>query len=94
LLNLDFEKGITELNEILNSIKSKVEVDELHLLGGDQPKEVVLKQFENENFQNLKLLNNQTELISYYQMQSGIFLVMLKVCSSRTVGWRYSSCCL
>jgi glycosyltransferase involved in cell wall biosynthesis len=59
-------KGITELNEILNSIKSKVEVDELHLLGGDQPKEVVLKQFENENFSKLKITPEfeQTELIS------------------------------
>jgi glycosyltransferase involved in cell wall biosynthesis len=59
-------KGITELNEILNSIRSKIEVEELHLLGGDQPKEVVLKQFENENFSKLKITPEfeQAELIS------------------------------
>jgi glycosyltransferase involved in cell wall biosynthesis len=59
-------KGITELNEILNCIKSKIEVEELHLLGGDQPKEVVLKQFEIDNFSKLKITPEfeQTELIS------------------------------
>lgn len=58
-------KGIMELNEIVNKISSQVQLDELHLLGGDQSEEVVLKQFENSNYSKLKITPQfeQNELI-------------------------------
>ena len=66
LASWTLRKGITELNEILNAIKCKIEVEELHLLGGDQPKDIVLMQFENDNFSMLKITPEfeQAELIS------------------------------
>lgn len=66
LASWTWRKGITELNQILNEIKSRLPLNELHLLGGDQPKELVLKQFEENNFSKLKITPKfeQDELIS------------------------------
>lgn len=48
-------KGIMELNQIVNDLSSQLQLDEFHLLGGDQPEKVVLKQFEESNFSKLKI---------------------------------------
>jgi len=65
LASWTLRKGITELNEILNTIASEVEVEEFHLLGGYQSKEVVLRQFKKENYSKLKITPKfeQVELI-------------------------------
>ena len=76
LASWTLRKGITELNEILNAVKSKIEVKELHLLGGDQPNEIVLRQFEDDNFSKLKITPEfeQVELISLLSTSKvGIF---------------------
>ena len=59
-------KGIMELNQIVNEISSKVQLDEFHLLGGDRPKEEVLQQFEESNYSKLKITPQfeQNHLIS------------------------------
>lgn len=59
-------KGIMELNQILNEINSELPLMELHLLGGDQPKELVLNQFEENNYSKLKITPKfeQDELIT------------------------------
>lgn len=66
LASWTLRKGITELNEILNKISSQITLDELHLLGGDQPKEVVFRQFEENNYEKLKITPEfeQKDLIS------------------------------
>lgn len=66
LASWTLRKGITELNQILNEINSNVQLDEFHLLGGDQPEEVVLKQFEENNFSKLTITPqfSQDDLIS------------------------------
>ena len=44
-----FRKGITDLDGILNVIRSKSEVEKLQLLGGDQNENIVEKEFETYN---------------------------------------------
>ncbi|GAA4816943.1 hypothetical protein GCM10023330_26980 [Litoribaculum gwangyangense] len=66
LASWTIRKGITELNQILNEINSQLPIDEFHLLGGDQPEKVVLKEFEANNYSKLKITPKfeQDELIS------------------------------
>lgn len=76
LASWTLRKGITELNEILDKIKLRIGVDQFHLLGGDQPKEVVLKRFKEANYSNLKITPkfSQNELISLLSTSKvGIF---------------------